>query len=112
MPTEAVNPQETLATAVVLNTPPLARWASSSSRSSRGERSPSRAPTRSRSCLRATRREEAFVGWRALHTLALPHVSDGVPADLRKLIQNEWDAELQPRMAEVAQAFGIDPSTR
>jgi predicted DNA-binding WGR domain protein len=78
----------------------------------KGRKVPFTRPDQIASCLRATRREEseAFVGWRALHTLALPHVGDGVPADLRKLIKNEWDAELQPRMAEVARAFGVDPS--
>ena len=79
----------------------------------KGRKVPFTRPDQIASCLRATRRKEseAFVGWRALHTLAVPHVGDGVPADLRKLIKNEWDAELQPRMAEVARAFGIDPST-
>ncbi len=77
----------------------------------KGRKVPFTRPDQIASCLRATRREEAFVGWRALHTLAVPHVGDGVPADLCKLIKNEWDAELQPRMAEVARAFGIDPST-
>ncbi len=77
----------------------------------KGRKVPFTRPDQIASCLRATRRKESFVGWRALHTLALPHVGDGVPADLSKLIKNEWDAELQPRMAEVARAFGIDPST-
>ena len=77
----------------------------------KGRKVPFTRPDQIASCLRATRRKESFVGWRALHTLALPHVGDGVPADLRTLIKNEWDAELQPRMAEVARAFGIDPST-
>jgi len=42
--------------------------------------------------------------------LALPHVGDGVPADLRTLTKNEWDAELQRGWRSGA-AFGIDPST-
>ena len=79
----------------------------------KGRKVPFTHPDQIASCLRATRRasSSAFVGWRALHTLALPHVRDRVPADLRKLIKNEWDDELQPRMAEVARAFGINPST-